>query len=504
MAFFGVQLRIQVCQMRYNFKPRLILLIWLLAFDTTHPVPPAGQTVTYSDFGFIRDIATSVSRVYFATSNGISIYNKYSHSWEQPLTGKYGINDQDIHNIWVDHFGDHLYAQTSTEFYEYDSLAQRWYTISSLPQLDNEAKEVDPPKVMFAPTGYNYLGDGRLVDNVGRYFTFLETIDDGSGSLWIGTWGHGAATASSSSGSINLIPFGLLQSRVNAIYNDDGYLWISGAVLNSNRTGISIFNPVENSFEYIESGLTREFPSVDINCLAGDDSIIYAGTEVGVFLIDRSSFRIIDKIARNDGLSNENILSLAKTGDSIFAGTAEGLNLIIPLGDSTAVSGPVQLLDDIIYDLEVVDTTLWIAASSGAYRWFWTTGKLQQYQDPNLVIFSACLAIERWKDFLWLASNDGLVKLNLKSGETTPFRSVTANRDYRALAVNDTIAVMTSNLGMKILFHAIDKPFEREFTTDDGLPSSNVFELELDGDYVWIGTDKGLTRFWWNNPSRVD
>ncbi len=490
--------------MRHFFKLSPLLFITFLAINTTRSLPPAGQTVTYSDFSFIRDIASSVSRVYFATSNGITIYNKFTHTWEEPLTGKYGINEQDIHRLWVDRFGSHLYAQTSTELYEYDPLAQRWYTISSLPQVENEDKEVDPPKVMFAPVGFNYLSDGRLVDNAGRYFSFMETIEDGSGSLWIGTWGHGAATAPSSSGSIELLPYGLLQSRVNTIYLNDGYVWVAGAVINANRTGISIFDPIENSFEFIESGLSREFPARDINCLTANDSTIYVGTETGVIYLDRGSFRILNKISRKDGLTNENVLSLAAFGDSLFVGTAKGVNLALPLADSAGVVGPVQLTNDVIFDLEIVDTTIWIAASSGAYRWFWTTDKLQQYQDPHLIIFSSCLALERWKNFLWLASNDGLVKLNLETGETTPFRSVTANRDYRGLAVNDTIAVMSSNRGMTILFYANLKPFEREFTTDDGLPSSNVFELRLDGDYIWIGTDKGLTRFWWNNPSRVD
>lgn len=490
--------------MRYFFKLTPLFLITFLSTNTAESLPAAGQTVTYSDFSFIRDIASSVSRVYFATTNGINIYHKFAHIWESPLTGKYGINDQDIQRIWVDHFGDHLYAQTSSELYEYDSIVQRWHTISDLPKVENEVKEVDPPIVMFAPSGFNYLSDGRLVDQFGRYFSFVETIEDGSGGLWMGTWGHGAAMAPSSSGSIELMPFGLLQSRVNAIYLDDGYLWVSGAVMNANRTGITVFDPVENSFEYIESGLSREFPSVDINCLTGDDSTIYVGTETGVIYIDRDSFRPLNKISRKNGLTNDNVLSLAAAGDSLFVGTAAGLNLVLPFEDSASIVGPVRLLDDVIFDLEIVDTTLWIASSSGAYRWYWTTDKLQQYQDPHLVIFSKCLAIERFKNFLWLASNDGLVKLNLETGETTPFRSVTANRDYRGLAVNDTIAVMSSNKGMTILFHADKKPFEREFTTEDGLPSSYVFELKLDGDYVWIGSDKGLTRFWWNNPSRVD
>jgi len=49
-----------------------------------------------------------------------------------------------------------------------------------------------------------------------------------------------------------------------------------------------------------------------------------------------------------------------------------------------------------------------------------------------------------------------------------------------------------------------DPPLEREFTTQDGLPSNEVYELLLDGDYLWIGSDRGLTRFLWNDPDRID
>ena len=181
-----------------------------------------------------------------------------------------------------------------------------------------------------------------------------------------------------------------------------------------------------------------------------------------------------------------------------------GLNLILPLTDTGRVSGPAELFGQIIYDLELVDTTLWIAASQGAYRWFFTSGKLQRFQDPHLIIFSQCLAIDRWQEFLWLASSEGLLKLNLKTGQTEPYRALTIDRNYRALAVNDTIAVASSGLGFTMLFHDNPKPYTREFTTDDGLPSSYIFDLKLEGDYLWIGSDRGLTRFLWNNPSRVD
>ncbi|MCH8027856.1 MAG: hypothetical protein IID63_07005 [candidate division Zixibacteria bacterium] len=480
------------------------IFVSLLLSSQAFAFNPKGQTVTFSDFSFIRDIASTNGRVFFATTGGLIVYNKFSESWEEPLTGKYGIDDYDIRRVWADHFGQDIYIQSSTELFKYDSLVERWYQISELPQLLSEQKVVAPPKVMFAPKGFNYLNDGQLVDQEGRYYSFNNTVEDATGTLWIGTWGLGAATASGTSGHIDLLPYGLIQNRVNAILMDEEFLWLAGAIIDNYRSGITIFDPEYNEFEHIESGLSRDFPALDINCLASNQNFVFAGSELGIMVFDRQTLQPVDRLKRRDGLTDENVLSLAIRGDSIFAGTASGLNLILPATDSQRVTGPAELFGQIIYDLELVDTTLWIAASRGAYRWFFTTGKLQLFQDPHLIIFSKCLAIERWQEFLWLASSDGLLKLNLKTGETEPYRSVTIDRNYRALAVNDTIAVASSSLGFTMLFHDNPKPYTREFTTDDGLPSSYIFELKFEGDYLWIGSDKGLTRFLWNNPSRVD
>jgi len=482
----------------------LLLLLSQLLISQASAFNPKGQTVTFSDFSFIVDIASTNDRVFFATTGGLIVYNKFSKSWEQPLTGKYGIDDRDIRRVWADHFGQDIYIETSTELFKYDSLVERWYQISQLPRLQTEQKVVPPPKIMFAPKGFNYLNDGRLVDDAGRYYSFNNTIEDATGTLWIGTWGHGAATALSTSGLIDLLPYGLIQNRVNAILRDEEFLWLAGAIIDNYRSGITIFDPEYNEFEHIESGLSRDFPALDINCLASNQDFVYAGSELGIIVFDRQTLLPVDRLKRSDGLTDENVLSLAIRGDSIFAGTASGLNLILPLTDTGRVSGPAELFGQIIYDLELVDTTLWIAASQGAYRWFFTSGKLQRFQDPHLIIFSQCLAIERWQEFLWLASSEGLLKLNLKTGQTEPYRALTIDRNYRALAVNDTIAVASSGLGFTMLFHDNPKPYTREFTTDDGLPSSYIFDLKLEGDYLWIGSDRGLTRFLWNNPSRVD
>jgi ligand-binding sensor domain-containing protein len=52
--------------------------------------------------------------------------------------------------------------------------------------------------------------------------------------------------------------------------------------------------------------------------------------------------------------------------------------------------------------------------------------------------------------------------------------------------------------------------FEKEsnkwlvYTTQDGLINDSVQALMPDGDYMWFGTTEGVTRFYWNDPARVE
>jgi ligand-binding sensor domain-containing protein len=112
--------------------------------------------------------------------------------------------------------------------------------------------------------------------------------------------------------------------------------------------------------------------------------------------------------------------------------------------------------------------------------------------------------IERYEDDLWFASDDGVVRLDTRTGETEPFWLAAQKIVPRALAVNDTIVAVASNKGMFFIYYKNRSQFAREFTTEDGLASNDINSLLMDGDYIWVGTDKGLTRFWWNNPDRVD
>lgn len=490
--------------MRRFTRVFLPALLFLALAGSAFGFRPEGQALNYADFSHINAITTSQKYVYFATTGGIIVYNKIERHWEQPMTGLDGIDSDNIGEIWVDRYDQHLFARTDGGLWEYDFLLHRWSSASELPRLDTDDRHVHPATTMFAPFGYNYVGTGALIDPHGRTWRLTDLVDDGMGNLWIGTWGLGPAQADVSALIITLMPFGLLQNPAYTLYDEDTILWIAGPQLGSSRTGLTGFDRTNQRFVYVESGAGVDFPAVDVNCLAGDSKNLYVGTATGLLVMDRATQRISARVDKRRGLTDQNILCMRATGDTLFLGTSNGLLALYHHLDSVAYIGLQQFYNRIIYDLQPIDQSLWIASSVGAYRFALESGKLQKFQDPDQVLFNRVFDIERQDRNLWLASDGGLVRVSLDSGTTEPFRLLSRKLDSRALAVNDRIIAVTSDFGFTLYYYNQEKPVQREFGIEDGLPSRYVYALLLDGDYLWIGTDRGLCHFWWNNPARLD
>ena len=460
--------------------------------------------VTWSDFSYVKSIASSMDRVYFVTTAGILRYDKMRGRWEDPMSGSRGIDHRDIRRAWVDEFDDQLVAETSTGLYEYDELFDRWYSIEELPNHAQRQNHPRPSPTMHAPLGSTYSNDGQIIDNAGRVFPLSDVLDDRSGTLWLGTWGYGPARAGAASEMIEMMPCGLVQDRVNTIVLIDNSVLVSGAVVTNGRSGITVFDSEESSFEYIESGLFPDFPAVDVNCLAGNERWIYVGTPQGLLYLDGFSHRVARSYSRRSGLPDDNVISLAAAGDSLFVGTAWGVGLLTNDGDSVRVVGASRFAGATVYDLVVTGGELWIASSNGAYRLNLNSGKLQYLRDPAAMLTGDVFDIEASGDDLWFASRDGVLRLDRSTGDIETFDMILPDRELHAIAANETILAAGSAQGLMLVYHDDERRTRRLFTTDDGLASNRIFSLAIDGDYIWVGSSAGLTRFWWNDPDRID
>ncbi len=101
---------------------------------------------------------------------------------------------------------------------------------------------------------------------------------------------------------------------------------------------------------------------------------------------------------------------------------------------------------------------------------------------------------------MWLATADNLVSINLKTADVASFPEVNGYGGARAVAVKDNIVAVGTPDGLLLIYQG-NKQHHYMYTVNDGLASNNVKDLVFDGDYIWVGTDEGLTRFWYKNPS---
>jgi ligand-binding sensor domain-containing protein len=482
-----------------------ILVLAVLA----HRLPAEAQSrseqaVTYRNFNFVKTISCSINYAYFVTTGGIIRYDKNALQWDQPLTAAEGLPTEPINQIWADRFDQILVIETDFGFYQYEDFFERWTPIGSRPAIENDSRHLAPPDVLMPQFDANYMGRGEFSDIYARTFMTTDIVDDGSGNLWLGTNGFGAAQADPHSGLMTLLPYGLLQNRVDIILPDDSVFWLAGTIDNDYRTGLTAFDPQANVFFIIESGLNHTLPAEDVYALEADSTYLYVGTPSGLYTVEKVSQIAEGPINHRYGLAEDAVLSLELAGRSLFIGTINGLNLIDLETDSVFHIRSGTFYQRPVFDLELVDSTIWIASAAGAYRYSFLTDRLQHFQDPDRVLFGSVFNVEQFENSVWLASDAGAVKLDLGTGKSESFPVSSGQREYRAMAVNDRILALSSDPGLVITFLDEDKPRDMRFTTADGLASDEVLSLRLDGDYLWVGTDSGLTRFLWNNPRWID
>jgi ligand-binding sensor domain-containing protein len=462
------------------------------------------EVITYASFDQVVAVSSSMTHAVFATNRGVIRYDKMMQRWEQPLTGSVGYPQEPIERVWVDRYDQTLVIATDLGLYEYDDFLGRWYMINELPVMESDVEHLRDLDVLLPEFDANYMGGGLFRDYFGRSFSTTDIVDDGSGNLWIGTWGYGPAKADRASGLMALLPYGLIQSRVDCIAVDDTVLWVGGIRTVDFRTGLTAFNPEANSFFRLETGISPDLPSEDIYCLEADSTALYAGTPYGLYTIDKTNYRARGPIDQRKGLAGDFVLALERADRSLYVGTDNGLSRVDLENDSLYRVRHETLGLHVIYDLEAVDNTIWIASSAGAFRYTPETDRLQQYQDPDQVLRGSVLNVEPDGDYLWLASDVGVVELDLKTGRNRSFHEPSDLRDGRPMAANGQIVALAADLGLTMIVHDLEKTRSVRISTADGLPSDNILALEMDGDYLWIGTDEGLTRFLWNHPRWVD
>lgn len=484
-----------------------VLLVGLLSLLMILPVSiGAGQFIkdlvlNYSNFMYVSAIAVGFRYTYFATTNGIVRYNIADERWDEPLTGIEGLRlpEVTVNRLEVSFDDKVLWISTDQGYYEYNEIYDRWDQIDRWPEIYNRNEHLYPDRQYIPPAGYNYMPDGSLIDIHSRIFQLTDIVADSWSNLWIGTWGLGPGRADRHHSHIELMDYGLLQEDVTALYSDEGRLWISGLAYDALRTGITIFEPEANSFSYFETYGSLIGRAASVFDIVGNGDDVFVATENGILVIDKEKRVIVDEIGGFGDLPETYVNCLAAVGDTLFAGTAQGLAVFYFHPDSVNRRGQILLAERDIVALELSGEYLWIGTDRGAYRLNRSTRVLGRLRAAEITQSRYVYDIEVDGEWVWLATEEEMVAIDMETADIELYPEVNNYGGVHAIAVRDTLIAAAVDRGLLLIYDG-KKPRHELYTVNEGLLSNEIRDLLFEGDYLWLGTDKGLSRFWYKNP----
>ncbi len=474
----------------------LLLLPVSIAADQIIP----DLILNYSDFSYVTSIAVGYHYVYYGTTNGITRYNITNDRWGQPMMINQGPGAGVIHQIKASFNDENIWVRTDLGIFEYCEVMEQWTQITEMPQVETNAAHLQAVEIYFPPWGYDYLPGGVLADEHDRRFPLTDIVDDGWGNLWMGIWGLGAARSDNAGRRIELLPYGLLQKDITSIHLDKNDLWMSGNAGDSYRTGITKFDPKNNSFKYVETFGSFIYTADDVYDICSNEYDIFVATNNGVWVVDKEEKTIRNRLKRTSGLPDNQILTVLAVGDTLFVGTEYGLGVLNIYADSVKRITKTLLPSLTVLCLEQADNDLWIGTTEGVYRLDLQTNKIGFLAAGEITQSGSIYDIEFAADKIWLVTDEELASIDVLTADINLYPEVNNYGGARAVAVKDTLVAVATVRGL-LLIYLGENPYTQIYTTVDGLISDNIRDLIFDDEYLWLGTDSGLVRFWYKNPS---
>ena len=259
------------------------------------------------------------------------------------------------------------------------------------------------------------------------------------------------------------------------------------------RKPLQIINPSR-----IESTSTP-IPSTPVRALFIDsrDVLWFAATEYGVCRqVGDLVFRNYN--TNNSSLPDNSITAFCEDGQGrIWVGTVNGhLNCFstsgpdvirYPEGYRSETAKSIDVIIGLAYDS--INDYIWITARNGLYYYDLGNSSFGRYPGKT----SSCLGICIASDRLWVSSLEGLNVIDLKTLESRTIAGI----PYCITIIPDGDALWAGTFGnglFRIDNGLSENPDITVYSENDGLADNQVYGLLLDGIYLWVTTENGLSR----------
>ena len=247
------------------------------------------------------------------------------------------------------------------------------------------------------------------------------------------------------------------------------------------------------------SSTSSTIPSTPVRAMFIDsrDVLWLATTEYGVCKqLGGLEFRNYNM--SNSALSDDSITAFCEDGQgNIWTGSVTGrLNCIstagagsvrVPDGYRSETARSIDVILGMVYDS--INDFIWISAHNGLYYYDLRKSTYNRYPVMTSSCFGACIA----QDQLLVSGIEGLNVIDLNSLGS---RMITNFPSCLSLVVDgDVLWAGSYGHGLyRVLNPLSEKPDIKVYSEKDGLADNQIHGLLVDGIYVWITTENGLSR----------
>ena len=512
---------------------RSLLVLCVALHGAVAAQSPSGwssrERVVVGDYTRITAVAAAQDRVYAASPDGILIWNPYFRQWEGTATPPDPAMLDRVFAGLVDPLDNTLWLARLDGWVHYNPFIQLWEsgTVAGAVQgiafdlsapLDGlrlrtaggwmmvprgstaavpssaPARPVTPATVREAieenPTlqanSAAILQDNRLRS---ARFTAAARSFDGLG-WYLGTWGVGLLFLQDGAALPQQLTYGLPGRAVDALYDAPDGVWTTTARTIAQDAAIAFVSSDLSDFRWFRGPTGFGLPFDRSTAIAARGRELWIGTNAGAIRMDmeRGATTVYDE---GRGLPDSRVLSLATRYGRLAIGTARGV-VVVDSGEVQRVApgwvGASQAL-------AITGDTIWVGTRAGirailpgeadavVLRQLESAASLQlnitgfAWQADTLV----ALSDDR---LLWRKPSDGTWFLGpMLSPLLGRLRLITADRRGLWVAGDRAVAFTTPAMAPT---RFLDVP-------DD--TNGDVMALAADDVYLWIGTERGLTRF---------
>jgi len=310
--------------------------------------------------------------------------------------------------------------------------------------------------------------------------------------------------------SLEMMPHGLFIPNVSALVLDEDreLMWIGGIGDFREESGITSWNMNRDVWTYFQSKYITNLQNDQVTSIALDDDYVWFGTQYGVSRYDPTHDEW-KNFNRFSNLADNLIFDVAVDEKYVWVATANGLSCIVK---STIENDSLEVaqiaVDDLhwteILDIELMENLVWLGTENGVFVYDVNKNVGGYHAEEAGPMDEIVYSISRYKNEVWFGLADGVEIFDVEKREWLglPQKRFYSGETITCIKADEHVVWAGTNEG--VLKYDRERQSWTKYTVEDGLIHDTINAIAVDGDYVWFGTPQGITRFYWNDPIRID